>query len=564
MSYRLADTVPADIAAQYSDLHPVTVQLLYNRGITEPDDVRVFLSPDYISGRHDPFLLNDMERAVQRVLAAVASGERIVVYSDYDCDGIPGAVILHDLFAAIGYGNVEHYIPHRHYEGFGLSRQAVEKIAAAGPALVITVDCGTADAEAVDAAVALGLDVIVTDHHEPNGVAVNACAVVNPKIGDTYPFKELCGAGVAFKLAEAVIARGNFSIPAGTEKWWLDMVGIATVGDMVPLVHENRVLAHYGLTVLRKSRRPGLQQLLRRARADQRYLTEDDIGFTIAPRINAASRMDTPEDAFHMLASRDEGEAGARVAHLERLNNERKGLVASMTKELKKRIADMATVPEVLVMGSPEWRPALAGLAANSLAESYRRPAFVWGRDGNGMFKGSCRSEGSTSVVTLMNAVADLFAEHGGHHMSGGFTVKNEHIHAFPSALNRAYRDLGAAAAVDEEVIVDATMTLDAVTSAFTDALATLAPYGVGNPKPLFMFPDVVPAGVETFGKSKEHLKLSFDTKNGPLEAIAFFTSPDAFSRTPVVGQPLCLYAHVERSFFMGRRATRLRIVDIA
>lgn len=562
-TFRVADPIPTTLQAMYEHYDPLVAQLLYNRGIIERHAVDTFLTPDYETGRHDPFLLNDMDAAVTRILAAIRADEHIAIYSDYDCDGIPGAVVLHDFLRAIGHEHFSNHIPHRHFDGFGLSTAAVEKMADAGASLIVTIDCGTTDAAAVATARARGIDVIITDHHEPNGVTVDATAVVNPKVGGTYPFPDLCGAAVVFKMVEALIARGDFDLPPGKEKWWLDMVGIATIGDMVPLVGENRVFAHYGLAVLRKSRRPGLQQLLRKARADQRYLTEDDIGFTIAPRINAASRMDTPEDAFHMLAATDEADAGARVYHLERLNNERRGMVAAMSKELKKRITEMVTIPDVLVMGSPEWRPALAGLAANGLAETYQRPAFVWGRDGNGIIKGSCRSNGTTSVIALMNAAAACFLEHGGHHMSGGFSVRDEYIHSFPAELNTAFATLGEQAAIEEAMTVDAELSLDAVTHDLTDTLAKLGPYGTGNAKPLFAFNDVTPTSVETFGKSGDHTKLTFNTPHGTLEAIAFFAHPDSFTRAPEEGVAVRLIAHIERSHFMGRMQTRLRIVDI-
>lgn len=564
-SYYLATPVPDAVHAALAGYDDLTKQLLFNRGVTEPEAVQQFLNPSYDTDRHDPFLLNDMERAVRRVLRAIVENEKVMVYSDYDCDGIPGAVVVHDFFKAIGFQNFEHYIPHRHYEGFGFSAYAVEKIAHSGTTLIITIDCGTSDHEAVDAAARYGIDVIVTDHHEPHAAhgPAAAAAVVNPKLGGTYPFDGLCGAAVVFKLVEALIARGNFAIKPGWEKWWLDMVGIATIGDLVPLTGENRVFARFGLDVLRKSRRPGLQHLFRKTRTSQRYLTEDDIGFTIAPRINAASRMDTPEDAFHMLAATDEADAGVHVAHLEKLNNERKGLVASMTKELKKRIHDMVEIPDVLVLGSPEWRPSLAGLAANSLAETYRRPAFIWGRDGNGVVKGSCRSEGSSSVVTLMNAATHLFLEHGGHHMSGGFSVRDEHIYTFGDTLNTTYRDLGTAAVVQEEQMIDAELALTDIASPLLRALASLAPFGMGNPKPLFSFREVTPVRVDVFGKAKEHLKLVFDVNGRDVEAIAFFATPTSFAVEPAVGQAVTLIAHVEQSFFMGRMQIRLRIVDI-
>lgn len=507
--------------------------------------------------------MHDMAAAVKRILAAIAADEQITIYSDYDCDGIPGGVVLHDFFKAIEYEHFNNYIPHRHYEGFGLSNEAVEKLAEEGTKLIITIDCGTSDIEPVTRANELGVDVIITDHHEPGPQLPLAVAVVNPKIGDSYPFKELCGSGVIFKVIEALIEQGNFKLTPGWEKWWLDMVGMATIADMVPLVGENRIFATYGLQVLRKSRRPGLQQLLRKVRANQQYLTEDDIGFTIGPRINAASRMDTPEDAFAMLAATDEAEAGARVEHLEGLNNERKGQVAAMSKKLHKQLDELPELPDVLVFGNPEWRPSLVGLTAGKLAETHKRPAFVWGRDGNGVIKGSCRSNGFISVVELMNATPDSFLEFGGHHFSGGFSVKDDRVHTLSKELNDVWEALGNQAMVEEEKQIDAVIALADIGPALVRELSHLAPFGMGNDKPLFRLEGVVPVSVEAFGKTKEHTKLMFDTPNGKLEAIDFFKLPEDYPVTPTVGQSLTLLAHLEESFFMGRKQTRLRIVDV-
>lgn len=540
----------------------LTNRLLANRGVVDAERANEFLSPNYESDLHSPLLLNDMQKAVERIEYAIAHDEHITIFSDYDCDGIPGAVVLFDLFSALNYKSFSNYIPHRHYEGFGLSVFAVEKLASEGTKLIITIDCGTSDSEAVERARELGVDVIITDHHEPGDILPPAVAVVNPKLGE-YPFKELCGAAVAFKLAQAVLQATNHSLSPGQEKWWLDMVGLATIADMVPLVGENRVFAHYGLTVLRKSRRPGLQQLLRKNRVDQRFLTEDDIGFTIGPRINAASRMDTPEDAFHMLTVSDVATAGEKVDHLEKLNKERRTLVAQMTKELHTRLKKSTEVPGVLVMGNPSWRPSLVGLAANKLAEEHKRPVFLWGRDGNGVYKGSCRSGGGVSVVEIMRTATDAFLEHGGHHFSGGFSVKDSHIYTLSDVLNEALQTLGEQAVINEEIRIDEVLSLESVTHRLADELATLAPFGTGNEKPVFAFTDVVPRKVEVFGKAKEHLKLTFETGNGPLEAISFFSGTDSFSRVPDETTPMTLIGHIERSFFMGRQQLRVRIVDI-
>ncbi len=560
--YRLAEPVPEAISSDFHTYSPLLQQLLYRRGITSRTDAEAFLAPSYENHLHDPFLLHDMEAAVERILRAIAANEKIAIYSDYDCDGIPGGVVLHDFFTSIGYTNFINHIPHRHYDGFGLHANAVDTLAADEVTLIITVDCGTTDVEAVAHANTRGVDVIITDHHQPGAVLPEAVAIVNPQLGE-YPFTGLCGAAVAYKLAQALLARGGFTVPPGQEKWWLDMVGLATIADMVPLIGENRVFAYYGLMVLKKTRRPGLLALLRAQRIDPRTLSEDDIGFTIGPRINAASRMDNPEDAFHMLASREETIAAVRVAHLEKLNNERKGIVAAMTREAHMHLRKLEAIPPVIVLGNPEWRPSLAGLVANKLAEEHARPAFVWGRDGNGKLKGSCRSGGGISVHALMVAAADQFHEYGGHHFSGGFGIKEEAVHHLGEQLAAAYVALGEQAYVPEELHVDTVCSLDALTGEVVRTQAQLAPFGTGNPKPIFLIEGAVADTVEVFGKSKEHTKLTFRTKGVAREAIAFFKHPEQFSVIPEAGQAISLLAHLEQSSFAGRRTTRLRIIDI-
>lgn len=562
-TYRLAEVPSESEAKELAGYSPFLQQLLVTRDITTKKEAETFLHPSFDNDLHDPFLLNDMGVAVERILTAIANKEHTVIYSDYDCDGIPGGVVLHDFFTAIGYETFENYIPHRHYEGFGLNVGAVEKLAAKGAQLIITIDCGTTDVAAVAKAKELGIDVIITDHHQAKEMLPDALAVVNPQIGDMYPFNGLCGAGVVFKLVQAVLTKERFSLAPGWEKWWLDMVAVATIADMVPLRDENRVLAFYGLQVLRKSRRPGLQQLLAKQKASQQHLTEDDIGFTIGPRINAASRMDTPEDAFHMLAETNPDKAGVYVDHLEKLNNERKGKVASMTKEIRVRMKSMIEIPSVLVLGNPEWRPSLVGLTASKLAEEYNCPAFVWGRDGNGDIKGSCRSNGVTSVITIMEGVTAHLNHFGGHHMAGGFGVYEEQIHTLPQAMNDALEAMGDTAVIDTQLAVDCELALDDITNTLLTEQSSLAPFGVGNPKPLYKITNAFADTVVLFGKTKEHTKLTFLTKGYAKEAIAFFKKPEDFTVLPKTGVSLTLLAHLEQSYFMGRVQTRLRIIDI-
>src|SRR6056297_58133 len=505
-----------------------------------------------------------MDGAVARILKAIRDNEAIVIYSDYDCDGIPGAVVLHDYFAEIGFQNFSTYIPHRHYEGFGFNEVAAQKLAAEGAQLIITIDCGSSDVAAVADANAAGVDVIITDHHQTSQTLPAAVAIVNPAISPDYPFPHLCGAGVIFKVVQALIAtEGAPPVVPGREKWWLDMVGIATIADMVSLTGENRTLAHYGLHVLRKSRRPGLTALLKQQRASQAHLTADDIGFTIGPRINAASRMGEPQRAFKLLTAQTEAEALDHLTYLEQLNNERKGAVAAMTRAAHQKLAALDSVPAVIVLGDPEWRPSLVGLVANKLAEEHSVPAFVWGRDGNGVIKGSCRSNGIVSLVRLMAVAAEHFLEYGGHHASGGFAVHDSHIHTLPTTLAEAYAIHGTQVAVDEPVLIDATITAADLNRQTIEQTLALGPFGVGNPKPLWQITDVSLQAVDIFGKGREHTKLSVPTLRGTMEAIAFFRLPEQFSAVPTPDAPVSLLVHPEQSYFMGRLQTRLRLVDV-
>ncbi|MEK7184606.1 MAG: DHH family phosphoesterase, partial [Patescibacteria group bacterium] len=380
--------------------------LLFYRNIKTQEEKENFLNPDYTKHIHDPFLLKDAEKAGKRIVQAIENNEKIVIYSDYDADGIPAGVIFHDFFKRIDFKNFTNYIPHRHYEGFGLNTDAIDKFVEEKTNLLITLDCGISDVEAVKLAQNNGIDVIITDHHEPHGEIPSAFAIVNHKQKDcNYPEKILCGSGVGFKLIQAILKINRFNLKEGTEKWFLDMVGIATLSDMVPLTGENRALASYGLMVLKKSPRKGLMRLLQHLKIQQKYLSEDDIAFMITPRINAASRMGVPMDAFKLLSTDNEDEAYIYVEHLDKINNERKGIVSALVKEVKKVIRERNTdnPKSVIVAGNPEWRPSLLGLVANSLAEEFNKPTFLWGRDGDGVIKGSCRSGGTVSVVDIMN-----------------------------------------------------------------------------------------------------------------------------------------------------------------
>ncbi|MFM2357330.1 MAG: single-stranded-DNA-specific exonuclease, single-stranded-DNA-specific exonuclease [Candidatus Parcubacteria bacterium] len=548
------------------EFSPLLQNLLISRGITNKEEAYAFVSPDYEKHTHDPFLFADMEKAVGRVLAAIDEGQKILIYSDYDADGIPGAVVLSDFFKKIGYAHVEVYIPHRHDEGYGLHLEAVETFLEKNIKLLITIDCGIVDHAEVEKANSLGIDVIITDHHEPKDTLPPAYAVLNPKRADCmYPEKMLCGSGVIFKFIQAIFARRDFKVKPGAEKWFLDMVGLATLSDMVPLRGENRVFAHFGLRVLRKSPRPGLQALLRILKIDQRFITEDDVGFMITPRINAASRMGRPQDAFNLLSGSDPLQAIVSAKHLDGINDERKGVVASIVKEVKKRIIGLGeSLHPVIVMGSLEWRPSLLGLVANSVSEEMKRPVFLWGRDGGDEIKGSCRSDGVTDLVALMEKAKEVFVGFGGHKLAGGFSILKEKLHTLEEILVQAFKEVSEKNKSIQEEYVDASLALGDVNQKFWNDIEKLAPFGVGNPKPVFLFENVTPSKVGLFGKQKNHLEVVFDRNmDRSLKAIGFFMIPEQFSTVPEAGKKMNMVATIEKSFFMNRPEIRLRIVDI-
>ena len=596
MSYAIRRQLSNEEQAKLAGFSPLLAHLLHHRGLTDVETAQKFLTPDYVRDTHDPFLLKDAEKAATRIIQAIQNDERIAIYADYDADGIPGAVIWNDFFKRIGFKNFSIYIPHRHDEGFGLNIAAVDHLALHDAVeLLITVDCGISDVKPVERANELGMEVIITDHHEtPVSPSTGieslppAFAIIDHKQTDcAYPDKNICGSGVAFKLIQAILKKERFDLKDGHEKWLLDMVGIATLSDMVPLVGENRVFAYYGLQVLRKSPRKGLIRLLEKLKIAQKHLTEDDIAFMVTPRINAASRMGLPMDAFSLLAADDDADARKFADHLDAINNERKGVVASLVKEVKKTLHgrhghDAAAFPSVIVLGNPEWRPSLLGLVANTCAGEFSRPVFLWGRDGDNAIKGSCRSEGQSNVVELMRAVpAGVLTQFGGHRYSGGFAVANESVHFLEKHLTdakekqevRSKRSADRAGGGEKgesafdgnaEEMIDAELSIDDIDWNLQKDINKLAPFGTGNPKPVFLFKKVAPVSVRRFGKGNEHIELVFKKKNGvKIPAISFFGVENEWAKKVEANKPIDLIASVEKSMFRGRTELRLRVVDV-
>ena len=562
------DTALRSALAEYDDL---VASLLVRRGITTHEEAQKFLNPSYDLHLYDPLRMVDMEKAARRLAEAIANKEKIAVWSDYDCDGIPGGVLLHDFLQKAG-ADFENYIPHRHEEGYGMNCLGIEKLTKSGVTLIVTVDSGITDVEPVARANELGMDVVISDHHLPGAQLPDAYAIINPnaRADETYPFHGLCGSGVAWKLVCATLAVApalREKIPVGWEKWLLDMVGLATIADMVPLVDENRLLATYGLLVLRKSPRLGLQKLCRGMRTNQRTITEDDVGFMIAPRVNAASRMGEAREAFRLFTTDNEDEADLLAKKLERANRQRKAEAGAITRAVHTRLKERGEPRSVIALGDPEWRPALLGLVANTLADEYGRPVFLWGREGNMRLKGSMRSGGPTHALELMRATIDTFEDFGGHAAAGGFTVRDDAIFFLEDRLVEAHARIALSDETDALALrADAIITPDDATDALLRKIDRLAPFGQHNPKPVFLLRDVTIREISRFGKNEEHVKLKIHTETrAGIDAVTFFTK-GTIARTVenlLPGSRAHLLTHLERDTFSRGTPVRLRLLAI-
>ena len=541
--------------------------LLEERGLTE-ENKKDFLYPTYELG--DVFLFSDMKKSVERIRAAIENKEEIGIYADYDCDGIPGAVVLTDFFEKIGYlEHVHVYIPDRHDEGYGLSELGINSLHEKNVTLIITVDLGITGIAQIADAQSRGIDVIVTDHHAPIGMSdielPSAFAIVHP-CKSTYQNTEPCGAAMAFYLVCGFLEtyREEFGVAVGWEKWLLDLVGFATLSDMVPLTGDNRMLAGYGLAVMRKTRRKGLQILFLENKLSQMALTEQDLTFTVAPRLNAASRMDTPMLAFQLLRSTDDREATALVRTLETINAERKVLVARLVKEAHKSVS-ARELPAIVVVGNPEWRPAVLGLVATKLSETYKRSFFVWGNGGDGMIKGSCRMLDIHHAAHLMHALPEGMLLHaGGHQAAGGFSVTKEQIHFLEEALNAAIggqydgetEEAGAKAELSHPLAVP----LAIATTRHLEIVRRFAPFGVGNPQPEFLFENVTINATKLFGKSEEHLECEISDATGSAIAFTFFVDEETKAKC-FEGATVSLIGTLEAGWRGGVRIKIAKVV---
>jgi single-stranded-DNA-specific exonuclease len=496
---RPCDWRRVETLAEALGVSETTATVLVRRGLHEPDVARAFLAAEL--PRHDPFALGDMGRAVERIRAAITAGERICVHGDYDVDGISATAVAVLVLRDAG-ANVEWRLPSRFEEGYGLAAETMEQLAEQGVDLVLTVDCGVTAVQEVARARELGLDVVVTDHHRP-GATLPDCPVVATRPSD-YPCADLCGTGVVYTLARALLGNEHPAV-AGV----LDLVALATIADVVPLAEENRALAAAGLRALARTSRPGLKALMQSARVDPAAIDATAVAFRLAPRINAAGRLGRPDVALDLLLTDDPGRARELSGTLEDLNRERQAVEERILREAVARVESWPPERRArrgYVVWDESWHEGVIGIVASRLVERFHRPVVLIARSGDS-WKGSGRSISEFDLHAGLAASSSLLGRFGGHRAAAGLSIETQNLEAFADAFG-AHAD-GALRELDlgPVTVVDAVVPAGDLTLDLAQELDRLAPFGLGNPEPTLLVASVEAAGAGTVGEGK-HLRF--------------------------------------------------------
>jgi single-stranded-DNA-specific exonuclease len=555
------DAEAAALAAAL-DVHPVIARLLCLRGLADAEQASRFLHPS-LDHLHDPFKLADMERAVERLERALAQRERIAIHGDYDVDGITSTVILRRALEMLG-GDVVHFIPERLRDGYGLQRAAIERLHGEGVGLIVSVDCGIRSTDAALRARELGVDLIVTDHHEPDGALPPALAVINPKRPDCgYPDKHLAGVGVALKLVQALCTR------AGKSKWLPAFVKIASIGtlaDVVPLVGENRVIARLGLASLSNGPHTvGLRSLLDASGLSGKTIDSYQVAFMLAPRVNAAGRMSTPDIATRLLLATDETMVEEARALAQQLNDEnlrRQEEEADLVAQARKAIETDPSVGahNVLVVGGAGWHRGVIGIAASKLVDAFHKPAIVLSVDGE-VAHGSCRSIPDFDMLGALEQCADVFLKFGGHRQAAGLTMEAARVPEFRARINAHADQVLEPEQLRPRLRIDGPLSLKSITYDLVRDLDAMAPFGMANPRPIFHASGVeIVDGPRTL--KERHLKMTFSQEGRRFRAIAWRAAERAeFLNQHRAGVNLAF--SLEKNEFQGETYLELSVADV-
>ena len=525
-------------------------KILNARNITDMPSVKKYFSDEYEEG-YDPFLMHDMQKAVDRINEAIENEEKILVYGDYDADGITSTVLLVETLISMG-ANVSSYIPNRFEEGYGPNKEAFTKIINSGITLIITVDNGIAGVEEVDLANELGCDVIVTDHHKIQDTIPNAYAIIHPEHPEgNYPFKKLAGVGVAFKLAHALLE----IFP----DFLLDLVAIGTIADMVSITDENRIFVKQGLELINEDPRIGLKMLLELSGIDTK-IDEQTVGFYIAPKLNSIGRMDSAKLGLTFLMAEEPVTARALAEQIEQYNIQRKQVTEEIVKDVISKIENSDKKQKNVIMVSGEYHEGVLGIVASNIVEKYQRPVFIM-NEKDGILKGSARSIFDFNIYVAMNKISDLFVAFGGHTLAAGFSFEQDNFEKIEEFLDNEFEEFKQNNDLKANKNIDIVTSLEDISYQFLNSLDALKPYGMDFEKPTVLIENAMVLNKAYFGSDKQYLRLTIADEVGNLDCITFKDSVtfDKVEKNDIID----LVCNIDKNNFNGRTKLQAHIIDI-
>ena len=573
MKWRLKEKAPESFFKKFPEYSPQILQLLFDRGLKTQEEIDEFFSPDYKDDLHDPFLMKGMAEAVERIIKARKSGEKIAVFGDYDADGVCGAVILKTVFEALGLNLTGIYLPSRDKEGYGLNLKIIEELAKNGVKLIVTVDCGVSDLEEIESANSLGLEVLVLDHHRVPKKMPPAKVLVDPfQEGDKYPFKELAAAGVAFKFVQALLEKAEHDLKEGWEKWLLDLVALATVADCMKMLGENRTLVRYGLVVLAQTQRIGLQELMKIARLSptleiktlKTNLDAYSLGFVLGPRLNAAGRLHHASLAFELLTAENREEAKLLAKKIDDHNRQRQKITDEIFTEIEERLKNKEFDPKkpVVVEKGKNWPVGIVGLVAGRVADRRHRPAFVFSEDGE-ILKGSARSIPAFNLVEALEACQELLDGFGGHPAAAGLRIKKENLEAFDKKINEWANKKIKEEDLVPEIEIDLEIKDEEISWKLFDDLMRFEPFGQGNGAPVFLARNFKIKSLKQVGNGLKHLKLELESeKTGKIFGAIGFGMVKNGGKELKKGDKIDLVFELLADEWNGTRNLQLKIID--
>ncbi len=589
MKWNIKPKAPGAFFEQFSEFSSLVVQLLYNRGLKTRKEIDKFFNPDYQTDLHDPFLLKGMKKAVNRISKAIKKQERIVIYGDFDTDGVCATAVVYLTLKELGLKNLDIYIPNREKENHGLNGNSVKGLAKKKTDLIIAVDCASTDLKEAKLVKELGMDLIITDHHQTSKRLPETVAFVNPwQKGDKYPFKDLSGAGVAYKLVCALLSlveelhssKIEECNSSNFKKWLLDLAALATVADMMPIINENRTIVKYGLGVLAQTRWIGLQELMKSAQLEPQVISCSNngqaprtnldcytFGFILGPRLNAAGRVDHANIAFELLVSQNREEAKELSEKINQRNLLRQQLTSKIVKQVEERLADNFSQNKdlkVIFEGSPDWPIGLVGLIAGKIADKYCRPAVIYHQKGD-LIHASCRGVPKFNLIEVLNKYADLFDDYGGHKRSAGFRIKADKLDKIKEAFAREAEDRLKKDDLTAYLDIDAELSLPDINLQNYNQLQMFQPFGRSNSQPRFLAKGLEISSLRAVGNGNNHLKMElvmFDNnKAKKFNAIAFGFGNKGELLKP--GQSIDVVFEMIINQWNGRHDLEMKIIDL-